>query len=86
MTVGFLSCCLTFIALHSVVLLHKHIAPVHKSVIAMAAINDIGFELIEHPPYSPDLAPSDLSISKRIKNLVPTFGQMMTSYIQWSTF
>ena len=25
----------------------------------MAAIQQWGFELVEHPPYSPDLAPSD---------------------------
>ena len=40
-------------------LFHQDNAPVHKSVIAMAAIHDCGLKLIEHPPYSPDLAPSD---------------------------
>ena len=25
----------------------------------MAAVCDCGFELVDHPPYSPDLAPSD---------------------------
>ena len=25
----------------------------------MAAVRDCGFELVDHPPYSPDLAPSD---------------------------
>ena len=24
----------------------------------MAAVHDCGFELVDHPPYSPDLAPS----------------------------
>ena len=33
------------------VLFHQDNAPVHKSVIAMAAIHDCGFKLIEHPPY-----------------------------------
>ena len=34
-------------------------APTHKSHVAMLKIRDLGFELLEHPPYSPDLAPSD---------------------------
>ncbi|KAK3101435.1 hypothetical protein FSP39_003567 [Pinctada imbricata] len=38
-------------------------APVHKSVTAMTAIHDCGFNLIEYPPYSPDLAPSDFKNS-----------------------
>ena len=25
----------------------------------MVAVHDCGFELVDHPPYSPDLAPSD---------------------------
>ena len=31
----------------------------HTSLVAMAAVHDCGFELFDHPPYSPDLAPSD---------------------------
>ena len=41
------------------VLLYQDIAPDHKSLVAMSAMHDCGFELIDHPPYSPDLAPSD---------------------------
>lgn len=33
----------------------------------MAAIQDAGFELLEHPPYSPDLAPSDFYLFPRLK-------------------
>ena len=33
-------------------------ASAHKSRIALKAI-ECGFELLTHPPYSPDLAPSD---------------------------
>ena len=25
----------------------------------MAAVHDCGFELVDHPPYAPDMAPSD---------------------------
>ena len=48
-------------------LLHQDNAPAHKSVIAMAAVHDCGFELIEHPPYSPDLAPSDYFLFPNLK-------------------
>ena len=41
------------------VLFHQDNAPAHKSVVAMAALCDCGFELVDHPPYSPDLAPSN---------------------------
>jgi len=38
------------------VLLHHDNAP------AMAAIRECGFELMNHPPYSTDLAPSDFRV------------------------
>ena len=52
------------------VLFHQDNAPVHKSAIAMAAINDCGFELVEHPPYSPDLAPSDFHLFPQLKRVI----------------
>lgn len=42
-------------------------APAHKSLIAMQKINEVGFELIDHPPYSPDLAPSDYYLFPKLK-------------------
>lgn len=41
-----------------VILLHDN-APPHKSLVAQAAIRECGFAQLHHPPYSPDLAPSD---------------------------
>lgn len=41
-----------------VLLQHDNATP-HSSAKTMAAIKDLGFELLPHPPYSPDLAPSD---------------------------
>ena len=41
-----------------VLLLHDN-APVHKSRVAQVAIRECKFEQLHHPPYSPDLAPSD---------------------------
>nr|XP_032528131.1 uncharacterized protein LOC116778294 [Danaus plexippus plexippus] len=34
------------------VLFHQDNAPAHKAAVAMAAIEEMGFELLEHPPYS----------------------------------
>ena len=39
------------------VLLHQDNVPAHKYLVAMFAVHDCGFELIDHPPYSPNLAP-----------------------------
>ena len=40
-------------------LLHQDNAPPHTGQIAKAAVEECGFQLIDHPPYNPDLAPSD---------------------------
>ncbi|EYB92686.1 hypothetical protein Y032_0191g1317 [Ancylostoma ceylanicum] len=40
------------------ILLLQDNAPVHRSKVAVAAARACGFELLSHPPYSPDLAPS----------------------------
>lgn len=42
-------------------------APPHTSKVAMSKIAEIGFELIAHPPYSPDLAPSDFYLFPKLK-------------------
>ena len=44
------------------VLFHQDNAPAHKSTVAMAAN-----QLVEHPPYSPDIAPSDYYPSAKMK-------------------
>ena len=51
----------------SKVLLHQDNAPAHKSLVAMSTVHDCGFELIDHPPYSPDLAPSDYFLFPNLK-------------------
>ena len=44
--------------------------PAHKTVVAMAAVHECGFTLLDHPLYSLDLAPSDyfllLNITKHL--------------------
>jgi len=41
------------------IIFHQENAPAHKSVLAMGKFRDLHYELLEHPPYSPDLVPSD---------------------------
>jgi len=42
-------------------------APAHKSVLAMGKLRDLHYELLEHSPYTPDLAPSDFSLFPKLK-------------------
>ena len=47
--------------------MHQENAPAHMSTAPMAAIQNCGFQLVEHPPYSPDLAPSDYYLFSKMK-------------------
>lgn len=49
-----------------VYLLHDNARP-HTSQQTSAAIADLGFHLLPHPPYSPDLAPSDYHLFPNMK-------------------
>ena len=49
-----------------VFLLHDN-APSHTSKISKAAISELGFTELDHPPYSPDLAPSDYFLFPNMK-------------------
>uniref|UniRef100_H2ZVK2 Mos1 transposase HTH domain-containing protein n=1 Tax=Latimeria chalumnae TaxID=7897 RepID=H2ZVK2_LATCH len=49
-----------------VLLLHDN-APVHKARVAQAASHECGFEQLNHPPYSPDLAPGDYYLFRHLK-------------------
>jgi len=49
------------------VLFHQDNSPPHTSSQALAAIPSAGFELLIHPPYSPDLAPSDFYLFPELK-------------------
>ena len=41
------------------VLFHQDNLPCHKLITTMAKLHELHFELLLHPPYSSDLAPSD---------------------------
>jgi hypothetical protein len=43
-----------------------HPAP-HKSVLGMGKLRDVHYELLEHPPYSRDLASSDFDLFPKLK-------------------
>jgi len=52
-----------------VLLLHDN-APVHISAKSQAAIWQCGFQQLNHPPYSPDLAPSDYFLFRVMKKFL----------------
>ena len=65
------------------VLFHQDNAPAHQSVVTMAVVHDCGFELVDHPPYSPDLAPSGHFLFPNMKKntwLRSSIELMMSSY------
>ena len=43
-------------------------APAHTSQDAMTAATECGFEIFPHPPYSPDMAPSDFCLFPKRKS------------------
>ena len=43
-------------------------APVHSSQLATDEATRCGYEILPHPPYSPDLAPSDFFLFPEMKN------------------
>jgi len=52
------------------VLLHHDNAPAHTSAVAVGAIRQCGFQLLNHPLYSPDMAPSDYHVLRSLKDSV----------------
>ena len=51
------------------VLLLQDIAPAHTSQVVMTAVTECGFEVLPHPPYSPDImAPSDFYLFAKLKS------------------
>jgi histone-lysine N-methyltransferase SETMAR len=46
---------------------HQDNAPTHKSVLEMGKSRDLHYELLEHTPYSPGLAPSDFFLFSKLK-------------------
>ncbi|GFV43189.1 mariner Mos1 transposase [Trichonephila clavipes] len=66
------------------ILFHQDNAPSHTSVVAMVKIYEIRFELLDHPPYSPDLAPSDFFLFLHLK--IALRGERFSSNEEAITF
>jgi histone-lysine N-methyltransferase SETMAR len=49
------------------IICHQDNAPAHKSVLAIEKLRVLHYELLEHPPYSPVLAPSDFCLFPKLK-------------------
>ena len=48
-------------------LFYQDNARVHMSTCAMSKLHKLKYELVRHPPYSPDLAPSDYYLFPNLK-------------------
>jgi len=49
------------------ILFHQDNAPSDTSAVAMAKIHELRFELLDHPPFSLDLAPSEFFLFPHLK-------------------
>ena len=49
---------------------HQDNAPCHKSIAAMATLQELHFKLLPHPPYYLDLAPSDYYLFAKLKKML----------------
>jgi len=45
-------------------------APAHRALATQKKLAYLGFQCLDHPPYSPDLAPSDYLLFSGLKNKV----------------
>jgi len=52
------------------VILHHDNAPVHESRVVNELLEGYSWELLEHPPYSPDLAPCDFHLFPKVKEML----------------
>lgn len=50
------------------ILFHQDNAPAHSARDTTEKLKQLRYEVVEHPPYSPDLAPSDYFLFPRLKN------------------
>lgn len=49
------------------IILHHDNAPAHRCALTKAKLKELHYKLLEHPPYSPDLAPSDFHLFPNLK-------------------
>ena len=51
------------------ILLHDNARP-HVTQQMLQKLNELGYEVLPHPPYSPDLSPTDYPFSKHLDNFL----------------
>ena len=51
------------------ILLHDNARP-HVSIMTRQKLHELGYETLDHPPYSPDLSPSDYHFFKHLDNFL----------------
>ena len=54
---------------HGIKLLHDN-APAHKSTTVQEYLKESGLDILDHPPYSPDLSPCDYWLFPRLKEML----------------
>ena len=69
-------------------LLQHYNARPHTSIRTMEAITSFGWTVIPHPPYSPDLAPSDYNLFGPMKeglrgNRYGNYNEVKTAVLNW---
>lgn len=74
--------------LSKTVLVHQDNVPAHRSLAAEKTIIDCGFEVLVHPPHSPDLVPSDFRLFPRFKlhlhgTRFPSLSALKTEVMHW---
>ena len=67
------------------ILLYDDNATSHTSNIAQTEKHDFGFESLPHPPYSPDLAPSDYYLFPNPKRWLCDRCFQLNEEVEWET-
>jgi transposase len=62
---------------HGVILQHDNASP-HTANMTKAAIQELDWEILPHPPYSPDLAPSHHHLFRALSNICAEFPSTTT--------
>ena len=56
--------------LYGGILFHHDNAPAHSSRVAQDVLREFRWEVLPHPPYSPDSAPSDFFLFPKLKEIL----------------
>ena len=67
------------------ILFHNDNAPSHTSTIAQGKMHELGLESLPHPPYSPDLAPSDYYLFPNLKRWLCGKRFESSKKVEWET-